>query len=165
MKMSDEGLALLETFEDCRLLAYLDSGGLATIGIGTTRYPPWHLEGRKVRIGDMCTRQQAMDFCRFDLNRFEMTVDALTIDGLTPWQADALICLVYNIGEKGYRDSTVRRRVNANPNDPTIRDAFMMWHKDNGHPVKGLWNRRHRESDHYFHVSTPCPPFPGLRAA
>lgn len=167
MKISPEGLALLEEFEDCRLLAYLDSGGVWTIGIGTTRYPPWHpfRPNGRVQQGDVCTRQEALDYCRHDLDRFEQAVDALTIDGLAARQFDALLCLTYNIGEVGYRGSTVRRLVNANPTDPAIRAAFMLWHKDNGKPVKGLWNRRHRESDHYFGTVTPCPVFPYPRAA
>jgi len=163
--MTDEGILLLEEFEDCRLLAYLDSGGVWTIGIGTVRYPPWHFEGRRVKQGDVCTRAQAVDFLRFDLDRIERGVDLLTIDGLWPYQFDALVSLAYNIGEVAYKGSTVRRLVNGNDLDPNIRSAFMMWHKDNGVPVKGLWNRRHREADHYFRTSTPCPPFPGLRVA
>lgn len=163
--MTPEGLALLEEFEGCRLLAYLDTGGVFTIGVGTTRYPPWHLDGRKVRQGDVCTRAQALDFLRYDLTRFEQAVDALTVDGLWPRQADALAMLVYNIGETGYRGSTVRRLVNANPDDPAIRPAWMLWHKDNGQPINGLWRRRWREADHYMGVSTPCPPFPYPRAA
>lgn len=165
--MTPEGLALLEEFEDCRLLAYLDTGGVWTIGIGTTRYPPWHplRPNGRVKQGDVCTRAQAMDYLRYDLHRFETAVDALTTDYVSPRQNDALVCLVYNIGEMGYKGSTVRRLVNMEPNDPAIRAAFMMWHKDNGHPVKGLWNRRHREADHYFGVVTSCPVFPYPRAA
>lgn len=159
--MTPEGLALLEEFEDCRLLAYLDTGGVWTVGVGTTRYPPWHefRPNGRVQQGDVCTRAQAMSFLQYDLERFEKAVDALTIDGLAARQKDALACLVYNIGEKGYAGSTVRRLVNANPNDPMIRGAFMMWHKDNGRPIKGLWRRRHLEADHYFGVSTPVPLF------
>ena len=129
------------------------------------RYPPWHFEGRRVRQGDVCNRHQAVEFLRFDLDRVERGVDLLTIDGILPRQFDALVCLTYNIGEVGFKESTVRRLVNANPLDPNIRGAFMLWYKDNGVPVKGLWNRRHREADHYMGVSTPCPPFPHLRAA
>ncbi len=160
MKMTPEGLALLEEFEDCYLLAYPDTGGIWTIGWGTTRYPPWHLAGRRVHQGDICTRPQASDFFRFDLNRTEQGVDALTIDGILPRQFDALVCLTYNIGEAAYRHSTVRKIVNVSPDNAAIRDAFMLWHKDDGRPVKGLWKRRHREADHYLGEVTVCPHFP-----
>jgi lysozyme len=166
MKITPAGLALIHGSEGCRLVAYDDNGnaagGVWTLGWGTTRYPPWHLAGRRVRQGDICTREQADQFFAHDLKASEDGVDALTRDDLLPRQADGLVCLTYNIGVQGYAGSTVRRRVNAQPLDPTIREAFMRWHKDDGVDVEGLWVRRHRESDFYFGVQTPCPepPFP-----
>lgn len=105
-----------------------------------------------------------MDFLQFDLAWAEAAVDKYTVDGLLPRQNDALVILTFNIGEPGYRDSTVRRRVNANPDDPTIRDAFRMWHTGNGIPGR-LWRRRHLEGDHYFGTSTPIPANPYKKAA
>lgn len=164
MRTSPAGIALLHGSEACRLRAYLDTGKLPTIGWGTTVYP----DGRRVLMGDTCTQAQADAWFARDLARFERAVDVLTIDAITQQQFDALVNLTYNIGEPNYRTSTVRRLVNANPNDPAIRAAFMRWYKDNidGDPalegVAGLWARRHREADFYFGVTTPCPPFPGV---
>ena len=168
MRISPEGLALLMTLEDVRLLAYDDNGGEPggtwTIGVGCTRYPPWHFEGRRVRQGDVCTRKQAMEFLQFDLAWAEAAVDKYTIDGLLPRQNDALVSFTFNIGEPGYRDSLARRLVNVNPNNPEIRHAFRNWHTGNGVPGQ-LWRRRCLEGDHYFGTSTPVPPNPYKRVA
>jgi lysozyme len=99
-------------------------------------------------------------FYAHDLEATERAVDALTVDHITPRQFDALVSLVYNIGADAYRGSTVRRYVNVDPTAKKIRTAFMMWHWDEGSPIKGLWNRRHREADYYFGTLTPTPPFP-----
>ena len=154
------GETLIQRWESCRLVAYDDNGnaagGVWTIGWGTTKYP----DGRRVQPGDTCTQAQADEWFRLDLLSHAQAMDALTTDAITIQQAGALNSFVYNCGVAGYRGSTLRRRVNANPNDPSIREAFMRWHFDNGKPVLGLWRRRHSEADHYFNVTTPTPAMP-----
>jgi lysozyme len=169
MRVTPAGIALLHDFEGLRLEAYDDNGnaagGVWTIGRGTTRYPPWHLGGRRVRMGDACTLELADLFFRHDLMPKEDAVDALTRDDILPRQFNALVSFTYNTGEGAYRDSTLRRLVNADPNNPAIRGQFMRWHYQAGEPVFGLWRRRHRESDHYFGILSECPPFPHEKAA
>ena len=65
-------------------------------------------------------------------------------------QFDALVSLAYNIGVSAFAKSTVAKRVNANPNDPTIRDAFLLWSKAAGKVLAGLVRRRTAEADLYF---------------
>lgn len=158
MKMSDAGLALLKSFEGLRLNAYQDVAGIWTIGYGTIRYP----DGMRVKKGDTCTEALAEAYLRHDLSAFEKAVDDLTVDDLTQAQFDALCSFVYNVGsgDVGYKGSMLRKRVNNNPDDPTIRPQFMRWYKAGGVGVEGLWKRRHKEADFYFGMSTPCPPFP-----
>ena len=73
---------------------------------------------------------------------------------LTQNQFDALVSFVYNEGEGNFKQSTLLKRVNENPSNPEIRDAFMMWTKVtvNGQKVDsaGLKNRRTAEADLYF---------------
>jgi lysozyme len=163
MTVSDAGIKKLHDRESCRLVAYLDSVGVWTIGWGTIRYP----DGRKVKKGDTVTQGQADDYFRYDLKRFELAVDALTTDTIVQRQFDALVSFTYNVGEEGYRGSSVRRLVNANPADPTIRERMMLWCRgqldDDPYKerIEGLWNRRHSEADQYFGVTTPRQPFPG----
>lgn len=144
--LSDKGVKCIVLSEGLKLHAYEDTGGVWTIGIGTTRYP----DGTRVRKGDTCTEYQAYQWLRHDVRGACKDVDDLTRDDLTQAQFDALVSLVYNIGRGQYSTSTVRRLVNLNPADKKIRDAFLMWNKDNGKPVNGLTNRRVREADLYF---------------
>lgn len=155
-RVSAAGIALIHRWEELRLEAYLDVADIPTIGWGTTRYP----DGSKVALGDTCTKDHADAYFEHDLRRFELAVDALTVDMITQRQFDALTSFAYNTGEGAYRDSTLRRRVNANPDDSDIRREFMRWIYSGGKRRRGLWNRRHAEADHYFGVTTPTPPYP-----
>jgi lysozyme len=153
---SPSGLGLIHQAEQCRLVAYLDTGGIPTIGWGTTRYPT----NARVALGDRCTQAQADTWFARDLQWTERAVDLLSTDLLLPRQFDALVSFTYNEGEGAYRRSQLRQKVNADPNDPSIRAEFMKWYFVGPAPVLGLWRRRHAEADHYFNVATLCPVFP-----
>lgn len=148
MTMTPEGLQLLKRFEGCRLESYQDVAGVWTIGFGSTRYA----DGRRVGPNEVITMPDADALFRVTLKSYEQAVDDLTRDDLTPHQFDALVSLTYNIGVNAFRTSTVRRLVNANPTDPAIRDAFLLWNKAGGKRVGGLVKRRQQEADHYFDV-------------
>jgi lysozyme len=154
--LTDSGFSLIKTFEGCRLTAYQDIAGVWTIGFGTTVYP----NGQRVQPGDVCSMTQAETYFQHDLERFAQQVDALTVDTITPRQFDALVSLTYNIGSQAYRDSTVRKRVNAGSSPGLIREAWMRFHWAGGQRVKGLLIRRHKECDFFFGVHTTRPPMP-----
>ena len=156
MTCSDAGVRLIQSFEGLRLAAYLDSAGIPTIGYGTIRYP----NGIKVTLGDVCTEADADDYFRHDLTRFDLDVDALTTDAVAQREFDALCSFCYNVGSAAYKGSRLRQKVNADHTDGSIREEFMKWHYAGGKPVLGLWNRRHKEADFYFGVTTPIPPMP-----
>lgn len=42
-------------------------------------------------------------------------------------QFEALVSFTYNVGTAAFHTSTLLKKVQANPNDPTIRDEFMKW--------------------------------------
>jgi lysozyme len=48
------------------------------------------------------------------------------------------------------RNSTLLKKVNANPSDETIRAEFMKWDKAGGKKLAGLTRRRKAEADLYF---------------
>lgn len=132
------GLQLLTSFEGCRLLAYKDIGGVWTIGYGHT--------GPEVVFGLKISQQQAEEYLRADLSKFEAGIKKLVKVPLTDNEYSALVCLVYNIGLGAFEASTLLRRLN----DSKYEDAanqFLRWNKDNGVVVAGLHRRRQAERE------------------
>jgi lysozyme len=84
------------------------------------------------------------------LTQYEQGVDKAITADISQHQFDALVSLAYNIGVSAFAKSTVARRVNANPSDPSIREAFAMWSKVSGKVLAGLVRRRTAEADLYF---------------
>lgn len=137
MRLSEAGIKFIQTWEGLELKAYRDSKGLPTIGIGTTRYP----DGTKVKMGDSCTEAQAYEWFRFDVARFEAFINRVIKIPLNQNQFDALISLVYNIGETNFTEGTVDDKLNANQ----IEAALQTWLKyvySGGRKIDGLANRR-----------------------
>lgn len=140
-------LDLIKEFESCRLKAYLDGGGVPTIGWGTTVYP----DGHKVKIGDRITQAQADEYFTHDVAVKSIAVDKLTAGvKLTQGMYDALVSFAYNVGSQALKSSTLLRLLRVNPSDPAIRAQFLRWNKDNGKVVGGLTRRRKAEADLYF---------------
>ncbi len=127
------------------LKPYRDSVGIPTIGIGCTYYE----NGQKVKMTDPpITRDRAIGLFKNVLAAYEIAVWSNTRDDINQNQFDALVSICYNIGVNGLKGSTLLKRVNANPNDPSINEAFKMWKNAGGKPI--LLNRRIREANLYF---------------
>lgn len=149
MTPSPRCLDLIKEFESCRLKAYLDGGGVWTIGWGTTVYPT----GVKVKRGDTVTQAQADEYFMHDVAVKSVAVDKLTAGvRLTQSQYDALVSFTYNVGSAALKSSTLLRLLRVNPADPAIRTQFMRWNKDNGKVVAGLTRRRKAEADLFFSI-------------
>lgn len=151
MQIDTKGLQIIENFEGFggkpKGCPYIDQTGTPTIGIGTTFYE----NGTKVTMNDPCiTHDRAWQLLTNYLKNTCELITSLVKSEINQNQFDALCSLTYNIGDHGFTDSTVLKRVNANPNDPTIRDAFEMWTKSKGEVVPDLVRRRKEESDLYF---------------
>ena len=141
MRTSQKGINLIKEFEGFRPTAYRCWAGVLTIGYG-------HTSG--VSCSQVVTEQQAEDLLRIDLVDAEAAVNRYVKSELKQTQFDALVSFVFNCGSGNFLKSTLLKRVNANPNDPTIREAFMMWNKSKGNVLKGLTRRRTAEADLYF---------------
>lgn len=137
MKMNDKGLALLKEFEGCKLEAYLDLGGVLTIGYGHTK---------DVKLGDKITQEQADELLKQDLFHFETGTSMLVKILLTGNQFSALVCFAYNVGLANFEASTLLRCVNAKMFDEAA-EQFLRWNKVHGAPISGLSRRRAAESD------------------
>lgn len=82
--------------------------------------------------------------------RFEKDVDSVTVDTVNQNQFNALVSFAYNLGIGNLRASTLLKKVNSNPNDPTIRAEFLKWDKAAGRILAGLTRRRKAEAEMYF---------------
>jgi len=143
-KLDDNGYAKLHEREGLRLKPYLDTRGIPTIAMGNTYYS----DGRKVTMQDNAlTNEQAQWLAKTTADKFALEVDKLVKSNVNQNQFNALVSLAYNIGLNGFKNSTALRKVNADPNDGKIQDAFMMWTKN-----PELVGRRKSEVKQYFQL-------------
>ena len=154
IQINDDCINLIKSFEGFAANAYhgeVDPPNVDTIGYGTIVYPPTYLDGKKVKVGDpRITTIQAFDFLKWEVGLKTAGVDLLIRDDLNVNQFGALVSFAYNLGLGALKGSTLRKKVNINPLDPTIREEFMKWDMSNGAHVKGLTRRRQAEADLYF---------------
>ena len=143
MKTSQNGITLIKSFESLCLTAYRCPAGRLTIGYGHTS---------NVHEGMAVTEAQAEKLLKQDICFAEIAVDML--GELTQNQYDALVSFVFNVGNKSFSNSRLRRHVIENPNDPAIRHEFLRWvHitvKGKKQISQGLQNRRNAEANLYF---------------
>lgn len=146
-RVDNKCIDLIVSFEGIKLAPYICPAGVTTIGIGTTRY----YNGVKVSMSDLpITKEKAIEYLMHDLHTFELAVDAMAVDTVTQNQFNALVSFAYNLGSTALKGSTLLKKVNTNPNDPTIRDEFMKWVNAGGKKLKGLVRRREAEANLYF---------------
>ena len=140
MKTSPKGIALIKEFEGLRLKAYKCPGGVWTIGYG-------HTAG--VKSGMVITEAQAEEYLKADLIVFERYLNGHGL-ALNQNQFDALISFIYNVGTGNFSNSTLLRKVRANPQDNSIMDEFLRWVYSKGRVLPGLQRRRLAEMKLYF---------------
>lgn len=146
MKTSPTGIALIKQFEGFRSKAYLCPAKVWTIGYGTTKYP----DGSKVKEGDVCTEKEATGYLTNDVKKFEKSVNSLVKAYITQNQFDALVSFTYNLGATNLKNSTLLKKINVNPLEPSIRNEFLKWVNAGGKKLEGLVRRRKAESELYF---------------
>ena len=143
---SQKCIELIKQFEGFFPDAYLCPASVPTIGFGTIKYQ----NGNKVHLGEKITIEQAEDELMYELKKICMVFKP----NLNQNQFDALVSFAYNLGTGALLNSTLYKKVKANPNDVSIRDEFMKWNKArvNGKlkELKGLTRRRKAEADLYF---------------
>lgn len=149
--VDNKGIEFIVHEEGIILHPYLDSAGIPTIGVGCTYYE----DGTRVKMTDPAiTRERAIFLFKTVLKNYETTVWSVTRDDISQNQFNALVSICFNIGvgnpegTTGFKGSTLLKRVNANPNDPSITEAFKMWRNAGGKPI--LLGRRIREAKLYF---------------
>lgn len=145
--MTNKGLELIKQFEGFESKAYKCPAGIWTIGYGATYY----MNGTPVKEGDTITLEEAEHLLdEMSEKKYGVYVDKYVKSNINPYQRDALISFAYNIGNGNLQSSTLLKKVNANPNDITIKDEFLRWNKSGGKVLAGLTRRREAEADLYF---------------
>jgi lysozyme len=146
-KVSSKGLDIIKKYEGFSSKPYLCPSKVITIGYGSTYYE----DGSKVKLTDSpITQERATELLEALLVSFERAVDSYCTDSINQNQFDSLVSFAYNCGVGNLKSSTLLRKVNVNPNNPTIKDEFLKWTKGGGKTLSGLVRRRTEEAQLYF---------------
>jgi len=138
VKISDEGLDLIKSFEGLRLEAYMPTpDDVPTIGHG-------HTKG--VTMGMTCTGLQADQWLREDCAEAEECVNKFVRVPLAQNEFDALVSLTFNIGCGAFKGSTLLKLLN-NADFDGASLQFLRWNKQAGKELAGLTRRRLAEKE------------------
>lgn len=139
MKVSENGLNLIKSFEGLYLKTYKCPAGVLTIGYGHTY---------NVTIGQVITVKEAIQFLKSDLISVE---NYLYKSGLilTQNQFDALASFIFNLGVSAFDNSTLKQEIIDKDTDG-IKFQWMRWVNAGGKKLPGLVTRRDLELDLYL---------------
>ena len=150
MKISNKGITLISKLEGFRSKPYLDSANVATIGYGSTFY----LDGRRVKMTDKpISKDDAHRLLSIVANKFAVSVDKYTTACLNQNQFDALVSFTYNVGVGAFKNSTLLKVVNKDPNNfDEVNKQLMRWVRAGGKVLDGLKKRRSKEIELYNEI-------------
>lgn len=137
LSLSVAGVAFIQQWEGTEQIAYLDSVGVPTICTGSTS---------NVFIGQHATLAECEERLQEDTTYAGQAIKRLVRVKLTQDQYDALVSLVFNIGQGAFARSTLLKRLNAGECTGTA-DEFLKWRYADGKPLRGLLNRRKAERE------------------
>lgn len=132
VNISQKGIELIKEYEGCKLTAYRCPAGILTIGYGHTGAVA---EGQKI------TREQAEEFLKADLKRFEEHVESYEKYGWNQNEFDALVSFAFNVGN--IRQLTA----NGTRSRETIAKKIVEYNKAGGRELSGLTRRRKEERE------------------
>ena len=156
-KINQAGVALIESFEGLRLVAYDDLDpdrqlkpgdalkGTLTIGHGHT--------GPDVFIGQTITKTRAQELLLLDLQEAEAGVERAVKAPLNGNEFAALVSLAFNIGLGNFGKSTLLRKLNAGDRLGASAE-FARWNKAGGKVLPGLVRRRAAEAQLFLEPET-----------
>lgn len=140
---------LLEHFEGYYENAYQDSGGVWTLGYGST----YNFDaGRRVRKGDKITRAKALEYVSRECTDVVRYANQYIRRKLNAHQSTAIVDYIYNRGIGNFLKTNLDELINANPDDPAIRKEILgtgLWDRL-GNKLWGLGRRRRAEAHLYF---------------
>jgi lysozyme len=172
MKTSQKGIDLIKKFESLHdgdfsligLQPKMCPAGIWTEGYGHAIIDPntgEYLKGKEyeslarklafIKNPSIDDYVEAEALLKEDLKSREEFLNSLWFpEKLTQNKFDALISLIFNIGEHAFEESTVCKYMKDNINDPRISQAFLMWINVNKVPLRGLALRRLEEAILYL---------------
>ena len=136
MKISEDGLELIEKFEGCETSAYQDSVGVWTIGFG-------HTKG--VEEGQTCSIEDAESMLADEMDEYEGYINNMVKVDLQQHEFDSLVAWVYNLGPTNLGESTMLKVLNGGQFD-RVPDEMNRWTRAGGKILEGLVRRRQAES-------------------
>lgn len=137
MHISQKGITLIKMFEGLELETYICAGNVLSIGYGCTQ---------GVEPGMKITEDTAISLLKSDLISFEDCINENVNVKLTQDQFDALACFTYNIGNWGFKNSTLLKKLNKY-DYKGASEELLRWTKAKGKVLKGLVRRRQAEQN------------------
>ncbi len=139
------GVRLTKSFEECRLVVYLDEAGYATAGWGHRVLPEDNL-----RVGDAVTQEWADAKFLQDYVAPQQAVEHYAGQQLTDAQFSALVDFAYNEGVGGFFEFAEKHlRAGVMSQDDlvlAVPPALLLWINAGGKPLEGLMKRRVAEA-------------------
>ena len=132
-------------FEGFRTQACADSGGVWTIGFGSTYN---HNQKRKVQKGDLINRETAIEWMKIDANEVVRQLNVYIKVKLKDTQTTAICDYIYNRGIGNFLRTQLDELINSNAEMDKICKEIEVtgWRDILGHILKGLIRRRKSES-------------------
>ena len=147
LSLTPAGLNLIQHFEGLHkqigpdhYKAYSCPAGVPTIGVGTTRW-----NGKPITLDMIWSKNQCDQAFLKDIEQQERDVRRLVQVGLQPWEFDALVSFVYNVGPGAFANSTLLRKLNQGNFEGAALE-FHRWNKAGGKVLPGLVRRRASEA-------------------
>lgn len=141
MKASIDAINLIKRFEGCSAVAYKDSAGLWTIGVG-------HLIGNGRVLPDEyakpITQDRINELLISDMASTERGINLRFTMPLEQYEYDALVCIGFNIGVGALGNSSIYKQLVLG-NKQKAAEHFMDWIYVKRKVVNGLVNRRKAE--------------------
>lgn len=148
--LSEAGKQWFKELEGLRQMAYLDSGGVLTIGLGHRLTISERRAGKIIVAGmplpyrNGLTTDQCWMLFEQDLTPVAHALATHVTVPLTQHQHEALLAFTFNVGIAAFLDSTLLRLLNHGLHTQ-VPTQLARWIYDDGVVVPGLMNRRKQE--------------------
>ena len=146
VSVPQDALSMAESFEGYSAAPYQDSGGVWTIGYGSTR----DVLGHPVTASTQpVTKVMAEGLMRRDMLSAATTIANDVHVPLTETERGALLDFVYNVGSGAFEGSTLLRLINAGDYEDAA-NQFERWDHVAGRVLAGLLLRRLAEKAEFL---------------